>query len=99
MTPLTLSCSEARQKLAGAIKTCVDNTKPIVIKSRAREVVMIPRDEYDAWMETMHQLDTPANVRHLEQSLTEKQRGEAVVMTAAELAAYMNSPEHELSGT
>ena len=95
MSPLTLSYSEARQKLAGAIKTCVDNTQPIIIKSRAREVVMIPRDEYEAWMETVHQLDSPANVRHLDASLLEKQRGETVVMTAEELAVYMSSPDHE----
>lgn len=95
MTPLSLSYSEARQNLAGTIRACVDDSTPVIIKSRLREVVMVPRQEYDSWMETMHQLDTPANVRHLEQSLEEKRRGESVAMTANELKNFMSERADE----
>lgn len=56
---------------------------------------MIPREEYESWIETMHQLDTPANVRHLEQSLKEKNRGETVIMSASDLKTFMSSPDDE----
>lgn len=92
MTPLSLSYSEARQHLADTIKTCVDDSVPVIIKSRQREVVMIPREEYDSWVETIHQLDTPSNIRHLDQSLEEKRRGETIVMTADDLMNFMNTP-------
>ena len=95
MKPLTLSYSEARQNLAGTIKTCVDDSTPVIIKSRQREVVMIPLEEWESWMETMHQLDTPANVRHLSQSLEEKIHGETVVMSADDLMSFMNSSDNE----
>ena len=95
MTPLSLSYSEARQNLASMIKTCVDDVTPIIIKSRQREVVMISREEYDSWVETLHQLDSPANVAHLEKSLAQKERGETVMMSADDLKNFMNSPAHE----
>lgn len=95
MTPLYLSYSEARQNLSQTIKTCVDNSTPVIIKSRQREVVMIPREEWESWMETMHQLDTPANVRHLDRSLEEKRRGETVMMSADDLKKFMSEPDDE----
>lgn len=95
MIPLSLSYSQARQHLADTIKTCVDDSTPVIIKSRRREVVMIPREEYDSWLETMHQLDVPANVRHLEQSLKEKNCGETVIMSASDLKTFMSSPDDE----
>ncbi|OCA02586.1 type II toxin-antitoxin system Phd/YefM family antitoxin [Akkermansia glycaniphila] len=95
MTPLCLSYSEARQNLSQTIKTCVDDSTPVIIRSRQREVVMIPREEWESWMETMHQLDAPANVRHLERSLEERNRGESVVMSADDLKKFMSSTEDE----
>ncbi|MBR3944647.1 MAG: type II toxin-antitoxin system Phd/YefM family antitoxin [Akkermansia sp.] len=72
----TLSFTSARQNLAKTIKTCVDDYEPIMIKSRNREVVMIPADQYNSWMETMNQLDSPANIRHIVKSRQEFENGE-----------------------
>lgn len=81
----TLSFTAARQNLAKTIKTCVDDYEPIMIKSRNREVVMVPADQYYSWMETMNQLDSPANIRHLQQSEKDFENGECVTYTTDEL--------------
>lgn len=93
MVPITLSYSQARQNLASAIKSCVDDSTPVLIKSREREVIMMSRDDWEAWNETMHLLSSPSNVQHLEESLAQKQRGETVVMTPEQLAAFMDSDD------
>lgn len=93
MVPVALSYSQARQNLASAIKTCVDDSTPVIISSRQRKVVMMALDEWEAWQETMLQLSSPANVRHLNESLEQKQRGETVVMTPGELVAFMQDDE------
>ena len=93
MVPVALSYSKARQNLASAIKTCVDDSTPVIISSRQRKVVMMALDEWEAWQETMLQLSSPANVRHLNESLEQKQRGETVVMTPGELEAFMQDDE------
>ena len=93
MVPITLSYSQARQQLSSAIKSCVDDSTPVLIKSRQREVIMMSRDDWESWQETIHLLSSPANVAHLEESLAQKQRGETIVMTPAELAAFMDSDD------
>lgn len=93
MVPITLSYSQARQQLASAIKSCVDDCTPVLIKSRQREVIMMSREDWEAWNETMHLLSSPANIKHLEESLEQKQRGETVVMTPAQLAAFMENDD------
>ena len=95
MVPLSLSYSDARQNLAKIIKTCSDDYQPVIIKSRDRQVVMIPLDQYESWLETMHQLDSPANVRHLEQSMAEMERGEYVSVSADKLDDYLFAAEDE----
>lgn len=86
---LTLSFTAARQNLASTIRTCADDYEHVTIRSRERSVVMLPEDEYNSWKETIHQLDTPANVRHLNQSLAEYEAGETVLMAAEDLLEYM----------
>lgn len=94
MVPVaSLSYSQARQQLASVIQSCVDDSTPVLIKSRHREVVMMSRADWDSWQETIHLLSSPANVRHLEESLQQKQRGETVVMSPEELAAFMDAPD------
>ena len=57
---------------------------------------MLPEEEYNSWKETIHQLDTPANVRHLNKSLQEYEAGETVLMSAEDLLEYMASPDDEV---
>lgn len=73
------------------MRSCVDDSTPIVIKSRDREVVMMSKDEWDSWAETMHQLDSPANIRHLQQSLDQRSSGDTVLMTQDELKKFMQN--------
>lgn len=54
---------------------------------------MMSRDDWESWQETIHLLSTPANVAHLEESLAQKQRGETIVMTPDELAAFMDNDD------
>lgn len=93
MIPVTLSYSQARQNLAAAIKTCVDDSTPVVISSRQKKVVMMSLSDWESWQETMHILSSQANVEHLNRSREEKERGETVVMRPEELVAFMESDE------
>ena len=93
---VTLSFTAARQNLAKTIRTCVDDYEHVTIRSRERAVVMLPEDEYNSWKETIHQLDTSANVRHLNKSLQEYEAGETVLMSAEDLLEYMASPDDEV---
>ena len=86
----TLSFTAARQNLAKTIKTCVDDYEHIMIKSRNREVVMVPADQYYSWIETMNQLDSPANIRHLQQSEKDFENGECVTYTPQSLDALLD---------
>ena len=92
---ITLSFSAARQNLARTIRTCVDDYEHVTIRSRERAVVMLPEDEYNSWKETIHQLDTPANVRHLNKSIQEYEDGDTVLMAAEDLLEYMADEEDE----
>ena len=92
---VTLSFTAARQNLAKTIRTCVDDYEHVTIRSRERAGVMLPEDEYNSWKETILQLDTPANVRHLNESLREYEAGDTVLMTAEDLLKYMAEPEDE----
>lgn len=71
----------------------MDDSTPVIIKSRQREVVMIPREEWESWMETMHQLDTSTYVRHVDHfrdltKMIETGNGERVRLSALDCESH-----------
>ena len=58
--------SAARQRLAQLMDSVVDDRRPVIVTRRkARSVVMVALDEYEAMTETLHLLKSPKNARRL----------------------------------
>ena len=67
-----VSYSELRANLASYLDDVCDSRAPLVVTRRnARNVVMIAQDEYEALLETMHLLRSPANAERLLRSIAQ----------------------------
>lgn len=90
MTPLMLSYTAARQNLADTIRTCVDDSLPIIISSRGRKVVMIPYDEWESEQETQHILSNQEGSAHVREGIAQIERGETIPMTKDDILNLIN---------
>ena len=74
-----VSYTELRSKLAKYMDKVCDSRTPLhVTRQNARTVVMISEDEYEAIMETLHLLKSPANAARLLRSIEEADKGQLV---------------------
>ncbi len=65
-----INYSEARQHLKTVMDTvCVDHVPTIITRKSGENVVMISTEDYDSLMETEYLLSSPANAKHLLESL------------------------------
>lgn len=82
-----ISYSKARRNLKALMDKVVDDCEPILIRRRGKEpVALVAADELTSWMETAYVLRSPANARHLRESIAACERGEAEVIDVDELA-------------
>lgn len=78
----TISFSEFRRNLAKFLNMADDDCEEIIIhRSKGRKSVVVSYDEYRSLAETAYLLSTPANRKHLEESMKESARGEFVELT------------------
>ena len=74
-----VSFSEARNKLKSVLDEVVNDADCTVITRRdADDAVVMSLDYFNGLMETVHLLRSPANVAHLEKSITQFKAGEVV---------------------
>jgi antitoxin YefM len=74
-----VSYSELRNNLASYMDEVCDSRSAIhVTRQNARTVVMISEEEYEAMMETLHLLKSPANAARLLRSIEEADKGSLV---------------------
>lgn len=73
---MAITASEARKNLFPLLEQVNNDRTPVEIMSRRGNAVLISRQDYDALEETAHLLRSPANARHLLESLAQAQRGE-----------------------
>ncbi len=73
---MAITASEARKKLFPLIEQVNNDRLPIEILSKRGDAVLMSLADYRALEETAYLLRSPANVRHLLESLTQAQRGE-----------------------
>ncbi|WP_425152973.1 type II toxin-antitoxin system Phd/YefM family antitoxin [Candidatus Palauibacter sp.] len=86
-----ISYSEARRNLAALMDEVADNCEPIVIRRRGKDpVALVAADELSSWMETAYLLRSPANARHLRESMASLERGEGQVVDIDELAKRLS---------
>ena len=73
---MAITASEARKNLFPLIKQVNDDRTPVEIMSRRGNAVLMSREDYDALEETAHLLRSPANARHLLESLVQAREGQ-----------------------
>ena len=81
----TINFSDARQNLKDVLDRVVDDADITIITRRdADDVVVMSLSEYNRWKETDYLLSTPANARHLHESLAQLKAGRASVRKLVE---------------
>ena len=78
--------TESRARYAEVLDQVVNDREEIVITRQGHEsVVIIALDEYESLMETVYLMQSPANARHLRESIARHRTGEGVVHDLIEL--------------
>lgn len=62
---MTISASEARQRLFPLLEQVNTDHVPVRITSRAGDAVLMSAADYDSWQETVYLLRSPENARRL----------------------------------
>lgn len=71
-----ISYTAARANLAKTMeKVCNDHSPVIITRKRETPVVMVSLEDYQAMEETAYLLRSPANARHLLESIAELEAG------------------------
>jgi antitoxin YefM len=74
-----VSYTELRSNLATYMDQVCDSRAPLLVtRQNARSVVMVAEEEYEAMMETLHLLRSPANTERLLRSIAEADAGQTV---------------------
>jgi antitoxin YefM len=75
----TITFSDARRQFKEVLDRVVDEADITIITRRdADDVVLMSLSEYNSWKETEYLLASPANARHLRESLAQLNAGKAV---------------------
>ncbi|MCH9667414.1 MAG: type II toxin-antitoxin system Phd/YefM family antitoxin [Actinomycetia bacterium] len=67
---MTISASEARQRLFPLLERVNTDHEPVRISSKAGEAVLMSAADYDSWQETVYLLRSPENARRLMEAVT-----------------------------
>ena len=62
---MSISASEARQRLFSLLEQVNTDHEPVRITSKAGDAVLMSADDYDSWQETVYLLRSPENARRL----------------------------------
>ena len=74
-----ISIDEAKANLEKVIEQVMNDAEPAVVRtSTGDEIVLLSRDEFDSWIETIYLLASPANGAHLRKSINEAEIGKVV---------------------
>ncbi|MGJ8514520.1 Antitoxin YefM [Carnimonas sp. R-84981] len=74
-----ISYSEARQNLSAVMYEVAEDNAPILVtRQNGAACVLMSLDEYNALEETAYLLRSPANARHLMDSIEELRNGKTV---------------------
>ncbi len=62
---MSISASEARQRLFPLLEQVNTDHEPVRITSKAGDAVLMSADDYDSWQETVYLLRSPENAKRL----------------------------------
>ena len=81
-----MTYTESRARYAEVLDQVVNDREEIVITRQGHEsVVIMALDEYESLMETVCLMQSPANARHLRESIARHRASEGVVHDLIEL--------------
>lgn len=82
----TMTYSESRARYAEVLDQVVNDREEIIITRQGHEsAVIMALDEYESLMETVYLMQSPANARHLRESIARHRASEGVVHDLVEL--------------
>ena len=71
-----ISVNEAKQNLEKVIERVIDDAEPTVLRAESGdEVVLLSKNDFNSWNETVYLLSNPANAAHLTKSVEEASAG------------------------
>ncbi len=76
---MSISASEARQRLFPLLEQVNTDHQPVRITSKAGDAVLMSADDYDSWQETVYLLRSPENARRLMEAVTRDKAGHSAV--------------------
>jgi antitoxin YefM len=79
---MSISASEARQRLFPLLEQVNTDHQPVRITSRAGDAVLMSADDYDSWQETVYLLRSPENARRLMEAVGRDKAGDSIVTTS-----------------
>ncbi|MDK3656245.1 type II toxin-antitoxin system Phd/YefM family antitoxin [Staphylococcus pseudintermedius] len=74
----TLTYSNARKEFRKIINKVNDDSDVVTVTTNDRNAVIMSEDDYNAIMETLYLLQSPANAQRLMKSIAEAERGDTV---------------------
>jgi antitoxin YefM len=78
---MSISASEARQRLFPLLEQVNTDHQPVRITSRAGDAVLMSAADYDSWQETVYLLRSPENAKRLMEAVARDKAGDATVTT------------------
>jgi antitoxin YefM len=76
---MSISASEARQRLFPLLEQVNTDHHPVRITSKAGDAVLMSADDYDSWQETVYLLRSPENAKRLMEAVARDRSGHSAV--------------------
>ena len=76
---MSISASEARQRLFPLLEQVNTDHEPVRITSKSGDAVLMSADDYDSWQETVYLLRSPENARRLMEAVARDKAGQSAV--------------------
>lgn len=75
----SVTLQDANSRLPDLVAEVLSDAEArIVVTESGEQVVLMPFDQFNAWQETVYLQASPANARHLRQSIAEAESDQAV---------------------
>lgn len=72
-----INVTDFRQNLAAHLKSVTESRAPLFVsRGKGQGVVVLSEDEYESMAETLHLLSSPANAKHLRESIAQLESGD-----------------------
>jgi antitoxin YefM len=76
---MSMSASEARQRLFPLLEQVNTDHQPVRITSKGGDAVLMSADDYDSWQETVYLLRSPENARRLMEAVARDKAGHSAL--------------------